>query len=385
MKYVWLALLLCTCAKKVPAPEPVVETKAPDPRAEVNALLKSAYKAMTEGDGEALANCFTEDASVFGLGPGDTFDSRADLMPHVREAFLAITLGGSSMAVLDSRPLVALLEAGESAFLSDFPRLTATRRQKDSTWFPRITAHVVKTASGYQFDAMHVSLSLADSVLTSPDVNKRVLPPKDVLSERGEGSDELVGLTKRILSDYEIKMQRTSERSEFIQIGTSGSEVFEDGLAFKALLKPQISAIKKAGYTFKLDGALRSRVKGSSGWVMGSVQQRVGSGKKTVTYPLFRVLWIFVKDNGVWNIASEHQSLSTREEFRQAADGEATQVWRAQQSASEKMRTSANKLVETPDGGREKPDAGFGTKKSTRLGVDAGTKNTGSSVPIGAW
>jgi SnoaL-like domain len=378
-------LLFLTCVKPPPAVKPVEKVLSHEEQ--VLALLKSAYAAAKAGESEVLAELFTEDASIFGLGPTDTFDSRDMLLPYFREAFLPLTLGGSELNFSNSLPVVHVVDSKDSspvtAIVSDFPRVTATRKEKDTTWLPRITAHAVKTENGFQFDALHVSFSLPDAVLSARDVNKRVLPPKDVLAQRGPDSDELVGLTKRVLSDYGVKVDRTSP-THFMQIGTSPTEVFGDGKAFMAMLKPQISGIKKAGYAFKLDGALRSKRTGKTGWVMSTVLQSVGTGKNIVTNPAFRVLWIYIEEDGLWNIASEHQSLPTREEYREAASEEELATYKAQIKIAETIATQRSaaeaKAAKNTDGGVTL-DAGINGKKNE----NAKPKSTPADPGIGAW
>lgn len=349
----WLiSLLLCAC---VTAPEKKEPPKVVDPVDEVRAVFSDAYAALKEGDPDHLTPLFTEDALVFGLGPSDTW-SGAQVASRLRQSMLPIGLSGDAVRVEASRVVVGL-DGDSAAWAFDLPKVTTTHKAEEQTWLPRLTAHLVKSGETWRIDALHVSLGVPDQLVFAPDAAKKLLPPADVPNQRPTEADQLVGLVKRALDDYGVKIDRTSERAEFVQLGTSPAEVFLGGKAFKDLLKPQLGVIKKAGYSWKLDGNLAVKLSpgGRSGWAAAIVVQRVGSGKKQQTFPAFRFLWTVAEEGGVWNITSEHQSLAVREEQRDAANEEALKTWKAAREIIEKSMKSG-KEAPPPEKKPEKPE-----------------------------
>jgi hypothetical protein len=201
---------------------------------------------------------------------------------------------------------------------------------------------VVLVQQVWRIDALHVSLAIADNLIFTPDAPKRWTPPADVNKGRQEDTEQIVGLVKRALDDYAVKVERTSPRGEFVQIGTSPAEIFASGLNFQKLIQPQLSGIKRAGYSWKLDGNLRVRMAhdGRSAWAAAIVIQSVGTGRKPQVFPAFRVLWTLTEENGVWNFSSEHQSLALKESFRSASSPEEVAVWKTHKQLIENTKKS---------------------------------------------
>ncbi len=331
-----LCLLLLTCSHP-PAPKPTTEAEAPPktPAQLVVGRLTTLYGAIEAGDADRVAPLLTTDVMVFGLGPSDTY-ARRDLF-LVRLAQQLLPLGmGDSVQIAGSKPVVGLGAGSRSAWVFDFPRVTITHKGTTSEWLPRLTAHLVLEDEGWKIDALHVSLGIDDEVVFAPDAAKKLLPPNDVLAERGPDSEELVGLTRRLLEDFEVKIDRTSERDEFVQIGTSSAEVFEQGPAFKALVRPQLPAIRKGGYQWKIDGGLRVHRSpdGKTGWAAANVVLRIGVGtRKQQTLPAFRTLWVYVNERDRWNLASEHQSLAVKEDLLSPSTPEQRKAWNDRRTA----------------------------------------------------
>ncbi len=333
---VLFSLALLACPK--PPPPRVVAVKVVDPLEAAGEVLKTLYAGVQAGDADKLEPLFTSDALVFGLGPSDTWQGGTVVGDRVRQALLPIGLSGDTVKVEDARPVIALSPGGESAWAFDLPRVTTTRKGKAEVWLPRLTLHLERAGEGWRIDALHLSLPVADAVVFAPDANKKLLAPADVSNERtGKDADQLVGLVRRSLDDYGVKVDRTCERAEFVQVGTSASEVLLGGKSFKELLKPQLGAIKRT-YSWKLDGNLRVKLApgGKSGWAAGLVVQRQLSGKKAQVLPSFRVLWTLVEEDGLWNISSEHQSLALKEELREGATDEQLKAWKATRELAEK-------------------------------------------------
>ncbi|MEW5740711.1 MAG: nuclear transport factor 2 family protein [Myxococcota bacterium] len=338
-----LLLGLCGCAK--PPPKKVEAPKAVDPQEAVKKLMADVYAAVQAGEADKLEEHFTADAMVFGLGPSDTFNFRDTLIDRARQELLPLGLGGDKLEISDSRVTVGLGKGETSAWLYDLPKVTATHKGEDSTWLPRITGHAVKDGDRWRLDALHLSLAVSDALLAKPDASRLLLAPTPVTDERGPDADQLVGLTRRLVEDMGVKVDRASERPGFVLVGTSPVELFEGGKAFKDLVRPQLSAIKKGGYTWKLEGPLRVRLAPDhqSGWAAGVLVMRIGGGKKAQTYPPFRALWLFADEGGVWNLVSEHQSLAVKVDLREPADQEQLKAWKALREAAEKRAASEAK------------------------------------------
>jgi ketosteroid isomerase-like protein len=324
-----LCLLLLTCSHP-PPPRPTVEVEPPKtPAQQIEARLATLYAALEAGDADRVAPLLTPDAMVFGLGPSDTYSRRDTFLIRLAQQLLPLGLG-DSLKIASSKPVVGLAPGSTSAWVFDFPRVTVTHKGSPTEWLPRLSAHLVLDGADWKLDALHVSLGIDDEVVFAPDAAKKLLPPNDVLADRGPDSEELVGLTRRLLEDFEVKIDRTTEREEFVQIGTSPAEVFEQGPAFKALVRPQLPAIRKGGYQWKIDGNLRVHraPDGKTGWAAANVVLRIGVGtKRPQTLPAFRTLWIFVNERDRWNLASEHQSLAVKEDLLSPATAEQRKAW----------------------------------------------------------
>lgn len=353
-----LPLLLCVGLLACPKAPPKREVEAPkvvEPAEAVRQTLEKAYRAVEAGDADQLEPLFTDDALVFGLGPSDTWLGGLVVGERSRQALIPIGLGGDSLKIEDSRLVVGLAREEYAAWVFDLPKVTTTHKGKSDTWLPRLTAHLVREGDRWRIDALHVSLPVPDQLVFAPDAPKRLIAPADVNNERTADSDQLVGVVRRALDDYGVKIDRTSERPEFVQLGTSAPEVFIGGKTFKDLIRPQLGAIKKANYTWKLDGNLRVKLApgGKSGWAAAVVVQRAGSGRKTQVFPAFRFLWTLIEEDGVWNISSEHQSLAVKEELRDAATDEQLKTWQVTRDLAEKTAKAAKK----PSGKKaDKPD-----------------------------
>ncbi len=331
----WTFLVFVACAA---APRKSDDAPPPAPEEAVTALFARAYTALSEGASDELAALFTDDALVFGPGPSETWHS-GEVNQRVRQSMLPIGLTGVAVRVDESRVLVGVEADGRAAWASDLPRVTTTSQGRDEVWLPRITAHLLLVENGWRVDALHVSLAVPDETLSAPGAARRLLPPVDVPNQRPTDADQLVGLVRRALDDYAVKVERTSERPEFLQVGTSPTEIFPDGKSFKALIKPQLGAIKKANYSWKLDGNLAVKLSpgGRSGWAAAVVVQRAGKGSREQVFPPFRFLWTLSEEGGVWNITSEHQSLAVNPELREPATAAEREGWKAVKAVLKKV------------------------------------------------
>ena len=136
---------------------------------------------------------------------------------------------------------------------------------------------------------------------------------------KGPDSEQLVGLTRRMLDDIGVKIDRISDSEAVALFGTDATDVFEGGKAFKDLARPQLAQLKKANtFLYKIEGGPRSRVAPGkkTGWVAATVTLR--DAKKGRTLVPFRALWIYAEEKGVWNLVSDHQSLGLKLEQRVA-------------------------------------------------------------------
>ncbi len=364
------ALVLVTVAScaKAPPKNKVVDEPPPDPRAEVRGLLKSIYSILESGDPDPLTRLIAPDVMAYGLGPSDTFNQRDPLINTLRQELLPLGFKGEVLRIRSARIDVGLAPSGDSAWLWDLPRVEYEKQGTVTTWLPRVTAHAIKLEDGWALDAVHVSLGVPDEKIYAPDALKKYLPPGDVFAERGPDSDQLVGLARRLLEDLAVKVDRISERPEVVLLGTGPSELFEGGKTFKALVKPKLAEIKKSVFSYKVDGAVRSRLGPghTSGWVAANVILRLGAGKKQQVLPPFRVLWVFVEEKGVWNVVSEHQSLAIKDELRTPCDDEAIKAWEAVDKVRRaRVDQKVERVAQDPGkkGGRviAAPDGGVGT------------------------
>lgn len=375
--FVAIVLALLGCPK--PPPKGVEVKPPPDPIEGARETMKKLYEAVEAGNADLLEPLFTDDALIFGLGPSDTWQGGLVITERARQALLPIGLAGDAAKIEDSNIVVGLAEEEYAAWAFDLPKVTTTHKGKEETWLPRVTAHLVRDGDRWRIDALHLSLSVPDALVFAPDAAKKLLAPADVTNDRSPDSEQLTGLVKRSLEDYGVKIDRTSERAEFVQLGTSAAEVFIGGKAFKDLIKPQLGAIKKAGYTWKLDGNLRVKLApgGKSGWAAAVIVQRQGSGKKQQTFPAFRTLWTLVEEGGVWNISSEHQSLAVKEELREAANDEQLKTWKITRELAEK--TAAKSKSSKPVAKKAPPPRDEPKKEEPRK------EEPKKDSDIGAW
>lgn len=369
-----VALVLCACPK-VPPPKKVAPPPPPDPKAEVRELVKTVYSTLETGDPDPLKPLVAPDVMAYGLGPSDTFGQRDPLINFARQELLSISLESEVLRIRSGRVDVGLALGEQSAWFWDLPRVEYEKKGKTTTWLARVTGHAVKLDGQWTIDAVHVSLGVPDEKIYAPDAAKKYLPPADVLAERGKDSDELVGLARRILDDVVVKVDRTSERPEVVLLGTGPGELFEGGKAFKDLVKPKLNEIKKAVFSYKVDGPIRSRLAPGqgTGWVAANVVLRLGAGKKQQVLPPFRVLWVFAEEKGLWNLVSEHQSLALKQELRSPADDEAIKAFELVDKvrrARTDPRPGASSAV--TDAGSPPPPASSGKGGKVTASADGG-------------
>jgi hypothetical protein len=309
---------------KAPPPKKVEPAPPPDPRAEVREAVKFVYSTLETGDPDPLAASLAPDVMAYGLAPSDTWAQRDGVINSARQQLLAIGLGTATLRIKTGRVDVGVSADGTSAWFWDVPRVEWETKARRTKWLVRVTGHALKADGRWVIDAVHVSLAVPDEKIFAADASKKYLAPADVLAERSADADQLVGLSRRVLDDIGVKFDRVSERPEVVIVGTGPTEFFENGKRFKELLKPQLAALKKSVFSYKVDGPIRAHLApgGHTGWVAANVVLRQGAGKKAITAPPFRVLWVFVEENGVWNLVSEHQSLALKDELRSPASEE---------------------------------------------------------------
>lgn len=320
-------LALTTCAKPPPPKRVLIEDDPPDPTGQVKKLLKDAYAAIEALEPERLDTLMASDIVVFGLGPSDFFTQSQPVLEHLRQELLPFGLRGDSLKVIYTRPRIGIAEGGDSAWLHDLPRFERVRSSgRSQYWSPRITAHLVRSGKdSWKIDVIQVSLGFPDVELYAAGSEKKLIAPEDPGAAKGPDSEQLIGLTKRLLDDIGVKVDRVSDRDEVALLGTDQADVFEGGKAFKDLVKPQLAQIKKANtFVYKIEGGPRAKLAPGlkSGWVAATVTLRVGEGKKARTLVPFRALWIYAEEKGLWNLVSDHQSLGLKNEQRTATKEE---------------------------------------------------------------
>lgn len=359
-----LIVVLVGCPK-APPPRKAPPPPPPDPVAEVRDLVKTVYSTLEAGDPDPLKPLLTPDVMAFGLAPSDTYAQRDPLLNFLRQELLSLGLETEVLRIRSGRIDVGLADGAQSAWFWDLPRVEHERKGKGkaTTWLGRVTGHALKREGAWVIDAVHVSLGVPDEKIYAPNAARQYLPPADVLAERGKDSDELVGLARRLLDDVGVKVERTSDRPEVILLGTGPTEVFEGGKAFKDLVKPKLAEIKKAVFSYKVDGPIRARLAPgqASGWVAANVVLRLGAGKKQQVLPPFRVLWVFAQENGLWNLVSEHQSLALKPDLRSPADDDALKAFEAidavrrarvdKKPAPAPSEVKGGQVIAAPDGG----------------------------------
>ncbi len=322
-----LLLVLATCARPPPPKRVLIEDDPPDPTGQVKKLLKDAYGAIEAQEPERLEKLLATDIVAFGFGASDFFSQPGPILEHLRQELLPFGLRGDTLKVIYSKPRVGIAEGGQSAWLHDLPRFERIRQGgKSQFWAPRITAHLIRAGKdSWQLDAVHVSFGFPDAELYAVGSEKKLLAPADPGTAKGPDSEQLIGLTRRLLDDLTVKVARVSDRDDVALLGTDQTDVFEGGKAFKDLVKPQLAQIKKSNtFVYKIDGGPRAKLAAGakSGWVVATVTLRVGEGKKARTLVPFRALWIYAEEGSVWNLVSDHQSLGLKNEQRTATKEE---------------------------------------------------------------
>ncbi len=318
------ALALASCAKPPITKWVVIEDDPQDDPSRVKKVLKDAYAAIEALEADRMEKLLTADVVAFGLGPSDFFSTASPALEHLHQELIPFGLRGEVLKVIYSKPRVGIAEGGRSAWLQDLPRFERTRNSKASQyWSPRITAHLVLEGGGWKFDMVHVSLGYPDTELYAPNSEKRLVAPVDPQVAKGPDSEQLVGLTKRMLDDIAVKVDRISDGDAVALFGTDATDLFEGGKAFKDLVRPQLAKLKKDNtFLYKIEGGPRSKLAagGKSGWVAATVTLRVGDVKKGRTLVPFRALWIYAEEKGVWNLVSDHQSLGLKADQRMPSD-----------------------------------------------------------------
>ncbi len=361
----WAVVIFSVCARAKAKPTPVeLPPKPLTPLEQVEKLLRQSYRLIEKGEPDSLVDFFTADAFAFGLSPSETFAYRDDIVDRVRQELLPLGLKGERIQITDKQLMVGLAKGERSAWVSDLPRVAVTTKNDVSIYYPRLTAHAVLDEKGWRFDAIHLSTGVTDEVLYAADAAKKFPSPQDVVAERSKDADQIVGLTKRMLEDLALKVERVSERDEVLLLGTDSGEIYLGGAAFKALVKPRLGDIKKSVFSYKIDGNIKARVAddGHTGFVAANVILRLGQGKKMQTLPAFRTLWVFEIDGDKISLVQEHQSLATSPQLRIAANDE-TQRARAKADKAFRARQEKDTAVEnepklsTSDAGT-KADAG---------------------------
>ena len=318
------------CAR-APAPktEPPPPPEPTDPESRIKKVVRQSYEALTLGEPERLADLVTDDVVAVGLGPQEYVTDKDALIEEVRRQLLPIGLRGETLRVARSRPKVGLAEGGQSAWVWDFPRFVRERKERrPTTWLPRVTLHLVKQTGLWKVDALHVSFGHPDADLYAPGAEKQLIAPADPGVDKGTGSEQAVGLARRLLDDIAVKVDRVSDQDRVLLLGTDPNDVFEGGKAFKDLARPRLPELKKAPFSLKLYGGPRARLGpgGKTAWVLATVQLTLysGTGKAKKAQPLvpFRTFWVFAEEDGLWNLVLEHQSLGLLPEQRKAARAE---------------------------------------------------------------
>jgi hypothetical protein len=340
-------LLVAACPKK-PPPKPA--PPPPDPKEELKAKISELYASLENLEPERLNEVLTADVMAYGLGPKDTFTNRDALIASMRTELIPFGLRGDTFKRDQSNPKLALAPGEQSGWFYDFARFEHVRGDKASRfWKVRVTGHAIReeapkleggiaTPAGegagsakatppkntWRIDALHVSFGFPDAELYAPDAAKKLKGPESAGAEKAPGSEELIGLTRRMLDDIAVKVDRTSDSAEAVLIGTDPGDLYEGGAKFKELARPKLPELKKAVFTLKIEDGPRARLApdGKSGWVTGVVVLRLGKPPKQQVLPPFRALWVYAEEKELWNLVSEHQSLGLPNELRKPSGGE---------------------------------------------------------------
>lgn len=306
-----LAMALMGVASCRTAPHP--RARGGSPTEQVKSLLADAYTAIETHEPERLNELLAPDVTAFGLGPKDAFDDRDTLVAALRRQMVPLGLRAERLTVTKSAPHVGLGRTGSSAWFADFLSVDRLQPGKPTeTWAVRVSGHAIEQDGVWRIDAIHVSVGYPDADLYNPTVSARLSPPASAGEGRGPGADQIVGLTKRLLDDVELKIARTSPADEVVLIGTDASDVYVGGAKFKAFAESKLPELKKAAFSYRIESGPRARLSadGTTGWVAATVVLRLGSGKRQQTLPAFRVLWVFASEEADrWSMVSEHQSV----------------------------------------------------------------------------
>jgi hypothetical protein len=312
-----LLVSLTACAKK--APPPKAEPEPPDPKKELLAKVRELYGALEHQEPERLNDILTADVMAYGLGPKESFTNRDTLIEFMRNELVPFGLRGDTIKISKTDPKVGLARGEDSGWFYDFPRFDRVRSDKPTqTWKVRITGHAVRDEGKWRIDAVHVSFGFPDTDLYAADAPKKLKPPEAVGTDKATDAEQVITLTKRMLEDIGVKIERTSDATEVVLIGTDPTDVFEGGAKFKELARPKLPELKKAAFSLKIEDGPRGRMAPDkkSGWVSAAVVLRLGKPPKVQVLPSFRALWIFADENGALNLVSEHQSLGLTYEQR---------------------------------------------------------------------
>jgi ketosteroid isomerase-like protein len=330
--FLFLLVALIGCAKPPITKKVTIEDDPQDDPGQVRKALKDAYAAIEALESDRIEKLLAPDVVAFGLGPTDFFTASAPLLEHFHQELIPFGLRGDALKVVSSKPRIGIGEGGKSAWLDDLPRIERIRSGKASQfWAPRITAHLVRDGAAWKFDAIHVSFGFPDPELYAAGSEKKLVAPEDPQMSKGPDSEQLVGLTRRMLDDIAVKIDRLSDSESVALFGTDPTDTFEGGKAFKDLVRPQLAQLKKNNtFSYKLEGGPRSRLApgGKTGWVAATVILRMGDAKKGRNLVPFRALWIYAEEKGVWNLVSDHQSLGLKPDQRAPSEKPEAQLSR---------------------------------------------------------
>lgn len=295
LRYIASAVVLMLGCVNAPKTTPV-----DDGRARVLESVHALGRVAQAGDVEALNELLTADALTFGPRPEDAFTFRDDVLATLR------THPGKGRLV-DGPIDVGLASDGASAWFVALPQFLRNSEQ----WSPRLTGHLVRVEGRWRFDALHLSLGLADEALAG-----RHFKAPATLTGADEAG-ELATLTKHVMTNLVAKLETLSSRPEVALIGSGPTEVYRNGASFKAMVAPQLPALKQVSFRTRFEGPVHSRVApdGQSGWVAANVTLSQAVGKGWRTWPTFRSLWVFAREDGRWALVQEHQSIGLAEAF----------------------------------------------------------------------
>ena len=310
-------LLVVACPKKPPPKPP---PPPPDPKEELKAKVTELYQALERQEPQALSEVLTADVTAYGPGPKDTYTQREAVIDALRTELIPFGLRGDVLKVASSSPKVQLAAGEQSGWIYDFPRVEQQRSEKGPRfWKARVTGHAVRDEGKWRFDAVHVSFGYPDAELYAPNAAKKLKGPESGGTFKSPDAEQLIGLTRRMLDDIAVKVERTGDGDDVVLIGTDPGDVYEGGAKFKALARPKLPELKKAVFTQKIEDGPRAVLAPDrkSGWVTAVVVLRLGKGAKAQVLPPFRALWIYAEqDKEVWNLVSEHQSVGVPPDLR---------------------------------------------------------------------